>query len=54
MNPLEPNAFELIVFYIVPVLFVVGLTFTIIFIAHTRKSTSFEFESDDKHEANDE
>jgi len=54
MNPLIPNPFEIIVFYIIPVLFVVGLTFTIIFIAHARKSTSFELESDEEHEANDE
>jgi len=54
LNPLVPNAYELIVFYIVPVLFAVALVFVILFVARARKSESFEFISEDEADIKDE
>ncbi|NQD41790.1 hypothetical protein [Glutamicibacter halophytocola] len=48
MNPLVPNAYELIVFYIVPVLFVIALVVVIVLVARGRKSTTVEFIADDE------
>jgi len=48
VNPLVPNAYEFIVFYIVPVLFVIALVVVIVLVARGRKSTTVEFVADDE------
>ncbi|MGQ3383841.1 hypothetical protein [Glutamicibacter sp. TV12E] len=48
MNPLVPNAYEVIVFYIVPVLFVIALVVVIVLVARGRKSTTVEIVADDE------
>ncbi|WP_334123654.1 hypothetical protein [Glutamicibacter sp.] len=53
MNPLVPNAYELIVFYILPVLFVVALAVVILVVLRNRKSAPLEFLSEDENDPNE-
>lgn len=48
MNPLLPNAFELIMFYVVPVLIVTALAFVITLVARGRRSSTVDFIAEDR------
>ena len=48
MNPLLPNAFKLIMFYVVPVLTVTALAFVITLVARGRRSNTVDFIAEDQ------